>query len=226
MLICLGLSANMSDQVVAKPTPDTGSRCHSGSHHKKEKGEEREHFTLIINYSCGHDRPREGTLNLVNLLLTQCLCAPSSSLKWRHWWSFITCATYFNNWASESKWHYYSTSLFLILVLFQFHFLGQITPKDSTRPCRITDRPSHSLWSPLPFPHTHTHTHRSTRTYKSVGTSCHVVGAKHVKWNARLGVEVHPALVHLLGEDQLERVSWAPFFRRVHQLLELHPAAA
>lgn len=46
-----------------------------------------------------------------------------------------------------------------------------------------------------------------TPNVKSVGTSCHVVWAQHVKRNARLGVEVHPALVHLLGEDQLERVS-------------------
>lgn len=79
-LLMLWSSANLLEQVVANPTPDTGSCCHGGSHHRKGKGEESEHFTLIINYSCGHDRASEGTLNLLNLLLTQCLCTPSASL--------------------------------------------------------------------------------------------------------------------------------------------------
>lgn len=57
------------------------------------------------------------------------------------------------------------------------------------------------------------------RTYKAVGTA----GAQHVEGDSTLSVEVHPPLVVLLREYEVERVPGAPLLRRLHQMLELHP---
>lgn len=55
---------------------------------------------------------------------------------------------------------------------------------------------------------------------KTVGTA----RTQHVEGDARLCVKVQPPLVVLLGEDEVERVTGTPLLRRLHQMLELHPA--
>lgn len=67
----------------------------------------------------------------------------------------------------------------------------------------------------------HKHTHRPCKrlTYEIVGAA----GTQHIEGNAGLCVKVHPPLVVLLGEDEVERVPGAPLLRRFHKALKLHP---
>lgn len=95
-----------------------------------------------------------------------------------------------------------------------------------TGTCRDNPIPTHTYKNT----HAHARTHARPRaraqlkalqklTYETVGAA----GTQHVEGDAGLCVKVQPPLVVLLGEDEVERVTGAPFLRRLHQMLELHP---